>query len=116
MFGTFLWKMCLNNRLQSSGELFCFDVDSDFFDLLMGETKTPPFYDFWIWGRVPEPQNQLFLSLETPGHLQKIKKNHWNLFQRIVFINLLNLSEIQFVDDIRKDGHRIIPKIRLIKS
>ena len=40
----------------------------------MGEPQTPHFYDFGILGRVPEPQNQLFLSLETPGHLKQIKK------------------------------------------
>ena len=34
----------------------------------MGETQTPHFYDFWIFGRVPEPQNQYYLSLETPGY------------------------------------------------
>ena len=39
----------------------------------MGEAKNSHFYDFGIWGRVPEPRNQLFLSFETPGHLKQIK-------------------------------------------
>ena len=41
----------------------------------MGEPQTPHFYDFGISGRVPEPQNQLFLSLETPGHPTKTSKS-----------------------------------------
>ena len=53
----------------------------------MGEPKTPHFYDFGISGRVPEPQNQLFLSLETPGHLKKSRKSLEH-FQTYYFINL----------------------------
>ena len=41
----------------------------------MGETETLHFYDFGIFERVPKPQNQLFLSLEAPRHLNKSKKN-----------------------------------------
>ena len=43
--------------------------------LLMGEPKNPHSYDFWIFGRVPEPQNQLCLSSETPGDRHPIKKH-----------------------------------------
>ena len=37
----------------------------------MGATKTPRFYDSRIFEPVAKPQNQLFLSLETPGYLKK---------------------------------------------
>ena len=40
----------------------------------MGEPQTPHFDDFGIFGRVTKPQNQLSLSLETPGDLKRIKK------------------------------------------
>ena len=40
----------------------------------MGETETSHFYDFGISGRVPEPQNQYYLSLETPSHSKESKK------------------------------------------
>ena len=40
----------------------------------MGEPKHPHFYDFGIFGRVPEAQNQLCLSLETTGCLKQSKK------------------------------------------
>ena len=40
----------------------------------MGEPTNPHFCDFGIWGRVPKPQNQYYLSLETPGQQAKIKK------------------------------------------
>ena len=37
-------------------------------DLLMGEPKTPHFYDFGIFEPVTKPQND-FLCFETPGRL-----------------------------------------------
>ena len=40
----------------------------------MGEPQTHQFYDLKTLGRVPEPRNQLFLCLETPGYLKMIKK------------------------------------------
>ena len=53
----------------------------------MGEPETPHFYDFGVFERVPEPQNHVFLSLETPGYLTKIKKHPWNIVKHIFFIN-----------------------------
>ena len=53
------------------------------FDLLMGETETPHFYDIGIWGRVPEPQKQLCLSLETPGY-HKNQTHLWNMIKHIL--------------------------------
>ena len=55
----------------------------------MGETQTPNSYDFVISEPVTKPQNQLFLSLEPPRHLQKIQKSH-------IFLNILNLSISEF--------------------
>ena len=52
--------------------------------LLLGNLNNPHFYDFGIFEPKPKPQNQLFLSLETPGHLNKIKKIP-KLFQRYYF-------------------------------
>ena len=40
----------------------------------MGDPQTPHFHDFGISGRVPEPQNQYYSSLETPGYLNKSRK------------------------------------------
>ena len=71
----------------------------------MGEPKNPDFYDFEIFGRVPEPQNQYYLSSETPGSSTRFKKKpdaflqthyvrEYNFansnFQRINNLNLLN--------------------------
>ena len=36
----------------------------------MGEPTNPHFYYFGTFERVPEPQNQYYLSFETPGYLQ----------------------------------------------
>ena len=41
----------------------------------MGESINPQFDDFGLFGCVPEPQNQYYLSLETPGYQTKIKEN-----------------------------------------
>ena len=70
-----LWVMRMVNvwkyikKLRSIILLQC-----ELFDLLMGEPQTPHFYDFGTFERVLSSQNQLCLSLETPGHLNKIKK------------------------------------------
>ena len=77
----------------------------------MGESKNRHFYDFEIWGRVPEPQNQLFLSLGTPGDLKKSRTNPGTFFSCMN----IKTSEIVFVD-FGKDGRRKIPTIRLIRS
>ena len=53
------------------------------FDLLMGEPKNIHFYDFWIFGRVPD--TQLLLSFATPGHLNKIKKITGTYSEHVVF-------------------------------
>ena len=69
----------------------------------MGESQTPHFYDLMIFGCVQTLQNHLCSSLETPGHLTKIKKARWEMFQNIIAGFL-------------EDGHRQIPKIRLVQS
>ena len=52
----------------------------------MGEAQTPHFYDFGIFEPVAKPQNQHYLSLETPGHLKKIKIKPWNIFKHVLFL------------------------------
>ena len=59
--------------LESFKILFRFSLVLELFDLLMGEPKNPNFYDFGIFGRVPEPQNQYDLSLEIPRTSQIIQ-------------------------------------------
>ena len=53
----------------------------------MGGPQTPHFFDFGTWGRVPEPQNHYYLSLETPGHLNK-SRNPWHIFVKYDLLNL----------------------------
>ena len=40
----------------------------------MGEAHTPHFYDVGICEPIVKPQNQLRLSLETPGYIKKSRK------------------------------------------
>ena len=80
----------------------------------MGEPQNHHFYDFGIFERVPAPQNQLSLSLETPGHLKQIKKNPWGIqtyyFRKFCFFGNQHLGNFG------TDGHRQIPPIHLITT
>ena len=49
---------------------------TDNFSIWLWENpQIPHFYDFKIFGRVPEPQNQYDLSYETPEASNESKKN-----------------------------------------
>ena len=54
----------------------------------MGEPQTHHFYDFETFGRVLEPQNQLFVFSETPKIPKIIKKNpnhfpkYWKIYEK----------------------------------
>ena len=104
--------MCANNRFKSCGELFCFDLDEYNLDLLVGEPKNPHFCDFGIFEPVTKPQNQLFLSLETPGYLKQINKIPGTFSKNIMFANIGILAIQNFVN-FRKGGHREMMKIRV---
>ena len=80
----------------------------------MGETKNHHFYDLGIFEPTTKPQNQQFLSSETPGHLKQIKTKP-KPFVKDMFINL-GILKLQFLDTFRKDRHRNMMKIRLNKS
>ena len=68
----------------------------------MGEPQTPHFYDFGIPGRVPEPQNQYYLSLETLGYLKKSNRTQ-NIFWNIICIKL-TILEIPNFEKMEKTG------------
>ena len=54
-------------------------------------SQTPHLYDFGIFGRVPEPQKHVFLSLGTPGHSKQSKKNPKS-FSKIFFLEIRDLE------------------------
>ena len=54
----------------------------------MGETKTHHVYDFGTFEPVTKPQTQLFLFLETPGHLTTNQENFQNTLKYSLFINI----------------------------
>ena len=58
----------------------------------MGESKNPHFYDFGTFGRVPETQNQLCLSLATPGPL---KNNQDKSLARAFWVSILYISKFR---------------------
>ena len=51
----------------------------------MGKQKTLHFHDFRIFGRVNEPQNQLYLALETPIHCKEFEKQSRIIFEKYHF-------------------------------
>ena len=95
-----------NTIFKSSVILFCFNLNLEIFDSLMGKPQTPHFYDF---GRVPEPQNQYY----SPGYLGEFKQKSCIFWKHIIFTNPNN-SDFEMVGDCGKGGHRKIPTIRLI--
>ena len=80
----------------------------------MGEAQTPHFYDFGIFEPVTKPQNQHYLSLETPRHLNEIKKIPGPFSNNMIFANG-KLLETHNSDIFGKGGHRTMMKIRRIK-
>ena len=80
----------------------------------MGEPETPHFYDVGIFGRVPEPQNQLSLSFETPGYQIQIRRLT-GTFVKHIFADFKSLETPDFVN-VGKDGRRGMMKIHLIIS
>ena len=57
----------------------------------MGEPKNLHFHDLGIFGRVPEPQHQYYLFVETPGYLNK-SRNHWNMLETHSFYEYQNVG------------------------
>ena len=51
----------------------------------MGEPENPNFYDFGISERVPETQDQLLLSLETPESSKESKNKPKIIFREDYF-------------------------------
>ena len=56
----------------------------------MGEAHTPHFYDVGICEPVVKPQNQLCLSLETPGYIKKSRKIFGTCFKCYSHLTLIN--------------------------
>ena len=79
-------------------------------DLLMGEAQTPHYYDFGIFEPVTKPQNQHYLSLETPGYLKQIKKNPGTFSKHIMFVN----RGIKQFGNCRKSTYRFMGGLLII--
>ena len=80
----------------------------------MGEPENPHFYDLGTFGSVPERQNQLYLSLETPGQLKQIK-NIPGIISKPIFLQISKMK-LGNSENVRNDARRQIPPSRLIKS
>ena len=100
--------------LKSSGELFCFILVLQLFDLLVEETETPQFYDFRISGRVPEPPNQYYF-LWRPQDTSRNQRAIPIPFSKKYF-GEFKILDIQNNENVGKHGHREMMKIRLLKS
>ena len=79
----------------------------------MGEPQNPNFYDFGIFGHVEtfdiKPTIFIFGNTRTLKTIKKLP----HMLKHIICINF-KMLETQHFDKFAKDGHRTIPKIRLI--
>ena len=65
----------------------------------MGEPQNLHFYDLGIFGRVPEPQHHLFLSLETPGYLKQIQKKPLGVFINMFYkSHFVEFEELEILE------------------
>ena len=81
----------------------------------MGEAENPNFHDFGLFGRVPEPQNQYYSSLETPEYLNQFKRNPEAFWKPIIGGNL-KTCDIPNVENVGNDGRHKFQTVRLISS
>ena len=82
IFWLFVWKTYIIG-LKAPGN-YSHQYRSNNFSIILCEgPKNPHFHDFGIFGRVQTPKNQHYLSLDTPGHFNKIKKIHWNILKTL---------------------------------
>ena len=84
MFGPFMVNIYLNNMFYSFILFFLLQIGAIKFRFhaFKRPKQYSKFNDFWILGRAKNPRNQHYLSLETPGYLNKIKNNPWNIFEK----------------------------------
>ena len=82
IFGPFMVNMCLDNTFKSFLELICFRLVQSNPGFIILKSWNSKFHDLWIFEPVAKPQNQHYLSLETPRHVNKIKKKPWNDFDK----------------------------------
>ena len=54
----------------------------------MLEARNSKFHDFLVFQPVTGPQNQLYLSLERPGHLKKSRIDLGTSWEHIICVNL----------------------------
>ena len=66
------------------------------------EPQTPHLNDFGIFERAPEPQNHLFLSLETPGLFKKSKTSRLCLTKSYFGEN--HFGELKRLEMLEKTG------------
>ena len=56
----------------------------------MLEARNSKFHDFLVFQPVTGPQNQLYLSLERPGHLKQIKNKYGSILGKYYFCKYEN--------------------------
>ena len=107
LYGTFMEKICFKAPGNYSSPF-----GSITFRFAYGSIKKPElpwFRDFWTCHQAPKPT----ISLETPRHLQWIKKRHNRSFKHIIFVNLRMLGiHIICFDNFRKGGRLKMMKFR----
>ena len=68
----------------------------------MGKQKTPHVHDFGIFCRVHDSENQLLLSLETPGYLNQSKKKQ--IILKHIILGNLEISQMQSFENVERQA------------
>ena len=101
--------MCLRNTFKSFLELICFRLVQYNPDFIILEGQNSKLHDLWIFEPATKPQNQHDLSLETPGHLTKIKKKPGTCLNNLIFVNI-GISLLKTVESI----HIVFPDFEYV--
>ena len=79
--GSFLWNTCLNNRFESSGELFA----SFWFNKTSVLLYEKPKHDIFMISGSMSPWETVFIDLNIPNYFKKTWENYGNMFETYYF-------------------------------
>ena len=101
LYSKFMEIVCLKAPGNYSASILTYNL----LDLLMGETETPHFYDFAIFGRVPEHRTKtIFIFGDTRIPKTNQEKSR-GIFLKNASSENIKMLETQHLADFGKDGH-----------
>ena len=81
IFGNSRMEMCLNKIVNG----FIDSSASFWYNKTPISARNSKIHDFLVFQPITGPQNQVYLSLERPGHLNEITNNYGNILETYYF-------------------------------